>query len=131
MQTSIHKEFLMLRKSERLDLFYKALIDEPRSSCPQESRDTAARVLKQIEDEHVPDGEKKMTVPEFGHIYNVAYGIGGLYIPLLDGEIHINANGATGYRDLKKCRSTYQLTLEAKDGTPFEPIPDFRYPNLS
>lgn len=129
MQTSIHKEFLMLRKSERLDLFYKAMIDEPRSSSPQESRDTAARVLKEIEDKYAPAGEEKMTVPELGYRLNVAYGIGGVYIPLIQGEIHINANGATGYRDLKKCFYTYRLTLPAQNGTPFKSIPGFKYPN--
>lgn len=119
----------MLKKSERLDLFYKALINEPLSSSPQESRDTAARVLKKIEDKYAPEGEEKMTVPELGYRLNVAYGIGGVYIPLIQGEIHINANGATGYRDLKKCLYTYRLTLAAKNGTPFKSIPGFKYPN--
>lgn len=117
----------MLKKSERLDLFYEALINEPLSSSPQESRDTAARVLKKIEDEYAPEGEEKMTVPELGYRLNIAYGIGGFFIPLIAGEIHINANGATGYRDLKWIKDTYRLTLAAANGTPFVSIPNFKY----
>jgi len=128
MQTSSHKDFLMLSKGQRLELFYEALKKAPRPSSPQESRATAAKVLEQIENEHAPDGEEKMTVPELEHRFNVPYGRGGVYIPLINGEIHINATGATGYHDSNKGIPMYRLVLESADGTPFEPIPDFKYP---
>lgn len=69
-----------------------------------------------------------MTVPELEHRCNVPYGQGGVYIPLINGETHFNANDSTGYHDSNKGIPLYRLVQESAYGTPFEPIPDFQYP---
>jgi hypothetical protein len=118
----------MLSKGQRLELFYEALKKAPRPSNPQESRDTAATVLEQIENKYAPEGEEKMTIPKLEHRFNVPYGRGGIYIPLINGEIHINATGATGFYDCNRGDPLYRLVLTSANGTPFEPVPDFKYP---
>lgn len=117
-----------MRKGQRLEEFYNLMRAQPLASTPQQSRDTAARVMLQVENSHAPLGEEKMTIPEIGHWMNVEYGIGGKYIPLINGAIHINANGATGYYDASTDNPRYRLTLSSANGTAFVPVAGFRYP---
>ncbi|MAB98757.1 MAG: hypothetical protein CMK71_11935 [Pseudomonadaceae bacterium] len=97
----------------------------PPSSAKQ-SRDMMARILKQVEDQYAPPGSEKMTILELTHRMVVPYGSGGFFVPLIGGEIHINANGAAGLFDCYQ--SKYQLEIASASGAPFLAVLGFQYP---
>ncbi len=85
-----------------------------------------AQVLQQVEDQYAPVDSEKMTIPKLTDKMVVSYGAGGFFLPLIGGEIHINANGAAGFYDCYKGK--YQLEISSASGVSFLSVPGFRYP---
>lgn len=85
-----------LSKGERLKLLSAALLAGPRASSPAEAREIIHAALTRIEDEYVLDGSEKMTIPLITAGSARPYGQGGVYLPLLSGEVHFGADGSFG-----------------------------------
>ncbi|KPX59570.1 MULTISPECIES: hypothetical protein [Pseudomonas syringae group genomosp. 2] len=114
-----------LKKGQRLRLFYAELAKEAPPGSLNESRNLMAQVMNRIESSYALDDPEPMTIPELPDWRNAEYGKGGAYIPLINGAIHINANGAAGFYDSYK--KHYAFTLRSASGADFVPKIDYIY----
>lgn len=114
-----------LKKGQRLQLFYDELAKEAQPRSVVESRNMMAEVMKRIESKHAPGDSDPMTIPELSHWTVAKYGQDGAYIPLINGEIHINANGAAGFHDSRM--GQYAFVMSSADGADFAPEVGYRY----
>ncbi|MBX8493279.1 hypothetical protein [Pseudomonas cichorii] len=114
-----------LKKGQRLKLFYQELEKQPPPHSLEESRALMAKVMKSTESKYAPEDPDPMTIPELSHWTVAEYGQGGAYIPLINGQVHINANGAAGFYDSYK--SHYAFTMPSIGGVDFVPESNYTY----
>lgn len=85
-----------MSKGERLALLYKVLKGKPALKSPAEVRQTVSDELALIEQDHAPAGSRKMTILPLDDWMVQPYGSGGVFIPQINADVRINANGAFG-----------------------------------
>ncbi|VVO38498.1 CPBP family intramembrane glutamic endopeptidase [Pseudomonas fluorescens] len=114
-----------MSKGERLALLYKVLKGKPALKSPAEVRQTVSDELALIEQDHAPAGSRKMTILPLDDWMVQPYGSGGVFIPQINADVRINANGAFGIFNAMAGR--YELQKAGADGHPFFEIPDWKY----
>lgn len=115
----------MLSKGERLTRLYDELKKKPPARSPSEAWTTVSDELALIEQDYAPAGSEKMKILPLDNWMVQPYGPGGFYIPLINGDIRINANGAVGIYN--SYTGAYELQKAGADGNAFSEVPGWKY----
>lgn len=116
---------LAMSKGERLARLYEVLKEKPAASSPAEAWKIVADELALIEQDHVPAGLDRMTIHPLDYWMVQPYGAGGFYIPLINGSVRINANGALGIYNAYAGK--YELQKAGGNGLAFTEVAGWNY----
>lgn len=115
----------VMSKGERLARLYEVLKEKPAANSPAEAWQIVAAELALIEQDHVPAESDKMKILPLDDWMVQPYGPGGVYIPLINGDVRINANGAIGIYNAYEDK--YELQKAGADGHAFSEVPGWKY----
>ncbi|HHN5113598.1 TPA: CPBP family intramembrane glutamic endopeptidase, partial [Pseudomonas aeruginosa] len=101
------------------------LKEKPAANSPVEAWKIIADELALIEQDHVPAGLDRMTIHPLDYWMVQPYGAGGFYIPLINGSVRINANGALGIYNAYADK--YELQKAGANGVAFTEVAGWHY----
>lgn len=115
----------LMSKGARLARLYEVLEKKPAANSPAEAWQIVTDELALIEQDHAPAGADKMKILPLDDWMVQPYGPGGFYIPLIYGDVRINANGAVGIYNAYSGK--YELQKAGADGRAFSEVPGWKY----